>query len=84
MVAVKSLHIFNFERVQVQIIQSQEGNGILDNDISYTKPQMPKGIDLTLTSKPKAYAFTKSAPFCRDPISFVCLEVFGIQQLKCQ
>ena len=31
--------------------------------------------NLTLTSKPRAKALTKSAPFCRDPISLVSLDV---------
>jgi hypothetical protein len=35
MIAVKSLHIFNLKRIQVEIIQSQESDGILNNDVSY-------------------------------------------------
>ena len=38
-------------------------------------------VRLTFTSKPNAYAFTKSAPFWSDPISFVYLDVFGVNRL---
>lgn len=34
---------------------------------------------LTFTSKPRAYALTKSAPFWSDPISFVSFDVWQIR-----
>ena len=36
------------------------------------------GMQRTLTSKPRAYAFTKSAPFWIAPMSLVCLDVWDL------
>ena len=43
-------------------------------------PARCKLMSRTFTSKPNAYAFTKSAPFCRAPISFVCFDVYSNSQ----
>lgn len=69
---MKCLDVFYFERVEIEVVQSQEGDSVLEADM---RDMSLSYRGLTFTSNPNAYALTKSAPFCSAPTSLVCFEV---------
>lgn len=71
---MQGFDIFDLECIDVKVIHSKQRNSILPSPGISTS--LWRCLVPTLTSKPKAYAFTKSAPFCNAPASFVALEVY--------
>jgi len=78
-----SLTILDLKAVNIKVIHSQEGKGVL---LSIEGRKLRNGVrktrmasgKLTSTSKPSIKARTKSAAFCKAPPSSVNSEVYKI------
>lgn len=71
---MECLDVLDLERVDVEVVETEKSNGVLSVSTTFWRVLSVAEM-LTLTSKPRANALTKSAPFWTAPLSTVCPEL---------